>query len=591
MTPIRMILAAIIMPSMLLHIAHGAPNWLSNLRQMTSKSPPSTTSSAEDFSFDDEVFPKALSPETNTNGLSSNPNLPKFLHRAPELAMGAISGWFLMSFVKELRMLLKELGSSGLTNSVQPKLDPAKGNWLAPASAEIEALIARMTPVYQQLYSPDQKKLEAASKAAASAMNASPPTLAQKTQAAFRMVLSSLTAQELQMLSSILPSVPKQPPNVGGHEKLKRTLLSALTPKRLGTQSYHRSDLLTQPSGVLLYGPSGTGKTHISNWARWECWQRGVPFLCVGPGSFYSKFVGETSQRVKTFFTLCSKLNTFNEVYQSLFSEQTPHQGYRKCVIFVDEVDGLFRDRNGGQGGEGSEVYRDFKTEFMQMWDGVEEGGIVVIGASNRPYDIDEAFQRRMPRSFLIGLPNYGHRLKILESITAGIPCHAHALRPLAKRTDGFSASDLKEVTRIAAHRWVEGGERRGGIGVTDFEAAVEGYQPTGKNARGFKNNEIRAWEEREGCVGGGGGVGGEEEGEGDGGFVSGVTNAFNSVFGGGEDRRGNFEGWDSGHDEEEVGKEEDDNDNEEEDDDSEEDSEEDLDLEEDDSDDSIDNF
>ncbi|GMH82152.1 hypothetical protein TL16_g09164, partial [Triparma laevis f. inornata] len=183
-----------------------------------------------------------------------------------------------------------------------------------------------------------------------------------------------------------------------------------------------------QPSGVLLYGPSGTGKT---NWARWECWQRGVPFLCVGPGSFYSKFVGETSQRVKTFFTLCSK--------------------YRKCVIFVDEVDGLFRDRNGGQGGEGSEVYRDFKTEFMQMWDGVEEGGIVVIGASNRPYDIDEAFQRRMPRSFLIGLPNYGHRLKILESITAGIPCHAHALRPLAKRTDGFSASDLKEVTRIAA--------------------------------------------------------------------------------------------------------------------------------------------
>ena len=133
-------------------------------------------------------------------------------------------------------MLLKELGSSGLTNSVQPKLDPTKGNWLSPASAEIEALIARLTPVYQQLYSPDQKKLEAAAKEASSASPKPPPTMAQKIQATFRMVLSSLTVQELQMLSAVLPSVPKQPPIVGGHEKLKRTLLSALTPKPLGTQ-------------------------------------------------------------------------------------------------------------------------------------------------------------------------------------------------------------------------------------------------------------------------------------------------------------------------------------------------------------------
>lgn len=226
--------------------------------------------------------------------------------------------------------------------------------------------------------------------------------------------------------------------------------------------------------------------------------------------------------RVRTFFSMCSKLNAFNDVHRALFGARVAG-GYKKTVVFVDEVDGLFRDRNGGGSGagEGSEVYRDFKTEFMSMWDGVEEGSIVVVGASNRPYDIDEAFQRRMPRSFLIGLPTFSQRLKVLQSLTSEIPTHAHCLRGVARQTEGFSASDLKELTRIAAQRWVEKGERNGGIGERDFEDAVDTYTPTGLNARGYQR-DVENFERA---------MSGSGDADGGGGVMGNMANAFSSMF------------------------------------------------------------
>ena len=178
--------------------------------------------------------------------------------------------------------------------------------------------------------------------------------------------------------------------------------------------------------------------------------------------------------------------------------------GTGKTAVFVDEVDGLFRSRGAGGGGgsEGNEVYRDFKTEFMQAWDGIDggEGGLIVIGASNRPYDIDEAFLRRMPRSYKIGPPSYKTRLKILESITSDFPTDSSSLGPLARDTEGYSANDLKEVCRIAATNWVEMGEPGGEVGGSVFADALERFTPSAVNSREYAT-DVR---EYEGAFGGG---------------------------------------------------------------------------------------
>ncbi|GAB0489239.1 hypothetical protein MMPV_000456 [Pyropia vietnamensis] len=216
------------------------------------------------------------------------------------------------------------------------------------------------------------------------------------------------------------------------------------------------NSLLAAPKGVLFYGPPGTGKTML---AKALAKESGALFLAVSPSSLLSKWVGETNQLTRALFSLASRV--------------------APAIIFLDEVDALFRARSSAAGGE-HEVSREMKAEFMSLWDGLttnSQGGVVVIGATNRPADIDEAILRRMPKAFEIPLPNTEGRVAILDRILSGLSMEpSFDVRAIADVTAGYSGSDLKELCRTAARapmREVMASVRASGVSPTRRGAAL----------------------------------------------------------------------------------------------------------------------
>ncbi|KAJ3099462.1 hypothetical protein HK100_004881 [Physocladia obscura] len=182
-------------------------------------------------------------------------------------------------------------------------------------------------------------------------------------------------------------------------------------------------------SGVLLFGPPGTGKTLL---AKAAAKSSGANFMSVSLSDIFDKYVGEGEKNVRAIFTLARKLSP--------------------CVVFLDEVDALFGARRGGDGITSSK--REIINEFMSEWDGLNSRnrGVIVLGATNRPFDLDDAVLRRMPRRVLIDLPNELQRKEILrvhlqdEFLASDV-----SLTDLAVRTKLYSGSDLKNVCISAA--------------------------------------------------------------------------------------------------------------------------------------------
>jgi cell division protease FtsH len=185
------------------------------------------------------------------------------------------------------------------------------------------------------------------------------------------------------------------------------------------------------PKGVLLYGPPGTGKTLL---ARAVAGEAGVPFYSISGSDFVEMFVGVGASRVRDLF------------------EQAKQNS--PCIIFVDEIDAVGRQRGAGLGGGHDEREQTLNQLLVEM-DGFDaRGGIILIAATNRPDILDPALLRpgRFDRQIPVSAPDILGRRAILEVHAKGKPFDPDVvLHGLAKRTVGFSGADLANVINESA--------------------------------------------------------------------------------------------------------------------------------------------
>ncbi|KAL7419851.1 hypothetical protein Q5752_005767 [Cryptotrichosporon argae] len=190
-----------------------------------------------------------------------------------------------------------------------------------------------------------------------------------------------------------------------------------------------------QTQGMLMFGPPGTGKTLL---ARAVAKESGAHMLAIQPSDVNDMYVGEAEKLVKAVFSLARKLSP--------------------CVVFLDEVDALFGARSARDASGGAKAHNQVLTEFMQEMDGLSSAianrdkRIVVVGATNRPFDLDDAILRRLPRRLLVDLPREEDRLAILKILLRDEHLAEDVeLAQIAKDTEGYSGSDLKHVCVSAA--------------------------------------------------------------------------------------------------------------------------------------------
>jgi cell division protease FtsH len=206
------------------------------------------------------------------------------------------------------------------------------------------------------------------------------------------------------------------------------------------------------PKGVLLVGPPGTGKTLI---ARAIAGEAAVPFFSISGSDFVEMFVGVGAARVR---------DLFNQA-----------KAKAPCIVFIDEIDAVGRQRFAGIGGGHDEREQTLNQLLVEM-DGFEsQKGVIIIAATNRHDVLDPALLRpgRFDRRVVVDTPDIKGREEILKVHTKGKPIGADvALSVVARQTPGFSGADLANVVNEAA--LLAARRDASEIGMTDFESAVD---------------------------------------------------------------------------------------------------------------------
>ena len=212
-----------------------------------------------------------------------------------------------------------------------------------------------------------------------------------------------------------------------GMKEMKRILYEIIVVPTI------RPDLFTgirKPQrGILLFGPPGTGKTMIAKAIASEC---NSTFFNISASSLTSKWVGESEKTVKSLFKLAYK--------------KVP------SIIFIDEIDSILSKRSENE----NEATKRLKTEFLIQFDGLgsnTNARLLVIAATNRPMDLDEALLRRLPKRVYCGPLDEEGRFEFIKKVINRVETKLtdKDIKEVAKMTNGYSNSDLKELCKEAA--------------------------------------------------------------------------------------------------------------------------------------------
>lgn len=217
------------------------------------------------------------------------------------------------------------------------------------------------------------------------------------------------------------------------------------------------------PKGILLVGPPGTGKTLL---ARAVAGEAGVPFFSISGSDFVEMFVGVGASRVRDLFENAKK--------------NAP------CIIFIDEIDAVGRQRGAGLGGGHDEREQTLNQLLVEMDGFGANEGIIIIAATNRPDILDPALLRpgRFDRQITVGRPDVKGREAVLRVHARNKPLDEHVdLKAIAQRTPGFSGADLENLLNEAALVAARSNKKK--IDMTDIDEATDrviaGPAKTGK--------------------------------------------------------------------------------------------------------------
>ncbi|XP_035178777.1 spastin isoform X5 [Oxyura jamaicensis] len=256
----------------------------------------------------------------------------------------------------------------------------------------------------------------------------STPTTAarkKKDMKIFRNVDSNLANLILNEIVDSGPAVKFD--DIAGQELAKQALQEIVILPSLRPELF--TGLRAPARGLLLFGPPGNGKTML---AKAVAAESNATFFNISAASLTSKYVGEGEKLVRALFAVAREL--------------------QPSIIFIDEVDSLLCERREGE----HDASRRLKTEFLIEFDGVQSSGedrILVMGATNRPQELDDAVLRRFTKRVYVSLPNEETRLILLKNLLSkqGSPLTQKELAQLARMTDGYSGSDLTALAKDAA--------------------------------------------------------------------------------------------------------------------------------------------